>query len=438
MRLAGIEFDTMVASYLLDAGERNHNLDELAKRYLDHTTIKISELIGTGKNQKRMDEVPVAQIAEYAGEDAEVAGAAVADSRGSAERVTTHRAVRDARNATGRRAGRDGAQRHSCRCRTACGTQPEIRLRASPSWKQEIYALAGHEFNINSPKQLQQVLFTEQSLPVISRTKTGASTDVDVLEELARQHPLPAKIIEYRQNAKLKSTYVDALPTMINPRTGRVHASFHQAVAATGRLSSSDPNLQNIPIRTESGREIRSAFCPSQPGWLLLAADYSQIELRVLAHFSQDETLLRAFSADEDIHALVASQVYNVPQSEVTSEMRRSAKAVNFGIIYGQSAFGLAKALDIEQEQAAAFIDAYFNRYPGVEEFLAKILEDCLAKGYVGTISGRRRAIKGSVPTQFASVAVMANPRLAAASAASGIFPNARPSIPSFKAQPLT
>ena len=170
--------------------------------------------------------------------------------------------------------------------------------------------------------------------------------------------------------------------------TGRVHASFHQAVTATGRLSSSDPNLQNIPIRSESGREIRSAFGPSQPGWLMLAADYSQIELRVLAHFSQDETLCRAFAADEDIHALVASQVYGVPQAEVTPEMRRSAKAVNFGIIYGQSAFGLAKALDIEQEQAAAFINAYFDRYPGVEKFLAKILEDCQAKGYVGTILG--------------------------------------------------
>jgi DNA polymerase-1 len=397
VRLAGIKFDTMVASYLLDAGERNHNLDELAKRYLDHTTIKISELIGTGKNQKQMDQVPVAQVAEYAGEDAEVVVRLwpILQARLEESQLTTlfetlemplvdvlvemeHNGIHVdvARLA-------ELSQRFGTRI---------TELEA------EIYTLAGHEFSINSPKQLQQVLFTEQNLPVISRTKTGASTDVDVLEELARLHPLPAKIIEYRQNAKLKSTYVDALPTMINPRTGRVHASFHQAVAATGRLSSSDPNLQNIPIRTESGREIRSAFGPSQPGWLLLAADYSQIELRVLAHFSQDETLLQAFAADEDIHALVASQVYNVPQSEVTSEMRRAAKAVNFGIIYGQSAFGLAKALDIEQEQAATFIDAYFNRYPGVEEFLAKILEDCLAKGYVGTILGRRRAIQGIRP----------------------------------------
>ena len=398
VRLAGIKFDTMVASYLLDAGERNHNLDELAKRYLDHTTIKISELIGTGKNQKRMDEVPVAQVAEYAGEDAEVVVRLwpILQARLEASQLTglfeelemplVDVLVEMEHNGIHIDVARlaELSQRFGARI---------AELEA------EIYALAGHTFSINSPKQLQQVLFTEQNLPIISRTKTGASTDADVLEELARQHPLPAKIIEYRQNAKLKSTYVDALPTMINPRTNRVHASFHQAVAATGRLSSSDPNLQNIPIRSESGREIRSAFGPSQPGWLMLAADYSQIELRVLAHFSQDETLLRAFAADEDIHALVASQVYGVPQAEVTPEMRRSAKAVNFGIIYGQSPFGLAKALGIEQEQAAAFIDAYFQRYPGVERFLAKILEECLAKGYVGTVLGRRRAIQGIRPS---------------------------------------
>jgi DNA polymerase-1 len=221
---------------------------------------------------------------------------------------------------------------------------------------------------------------------------------VSVLEELARQHPLPAKIIEYRQFAKLKNTYVDALPGLINPRTERVHASFQQAVAATGRLSSSDPNLQNIPIRTEDGRAIRSAFWPAQEGWSLLAADYSQIELRVLAHFSGDATLCSAFASDEDIHARVASQVYGVPLSDVTSEMRRTAKAVNFGVIYGQSPFGLAKTLGIEQDVAAAFIDNYFNRHPGVEEFLRKILVECLEKGYVSTILGRRRAIRGVRP----------------------------------------
>ena len=214
--------------------------------------------------------------------------------------------------------------------------------------EEEIYELAGHEFNIASPKQLANVLFQEQGLPIVKKTKTGASTDVEVLEELARQHPLPSKIIEFRQYTKLKNTYIDALPAMVDPGTGRVHASFNQVVAATGRLSSSDPNLQNIPIRTESGREIRSAFCAGHGGWLLLSADYSQIELRVLAHFSGDESLVQAFARDEDIHSLVASQVFGTPQEEVTREQRRAAKAVNFGVIYGQSAFGLSKALDIE------------------------------------------------------------------------------------------
>jgi DNA polymerase-1 len=242
---------------------------------------------------------------------------------------------------------------------------------------------------------LQQILFEEHKLPVLKKTKSGGSTDVEVLEELARLHPLPAKIIEYRQYAKLKNTYVDALPQLVHPQTGRVHASFNQVVAATGRLSSSDPNLQNIPVRSGSGREIRAAFLPGHEGWKLLAADYSQIELRVLAHFSQDATLCEAFARDEDIHARVASEVYHVPLDGVTAEMRRSAKAVNFGVIYGQSPFGLAKQLDIDQAQAAAFIDAYFDRYRGVEEFLAGILEECPRTGYVSTILGRRRAIRG-------------------------------------------
>jgi DNA polymerase-1 len=230
---------------------------------------------------------------------------------------------------------------------------------------------------------------------MVKRTKSGGSTDADVLEELARVNPLPAKIIEYRQYAKLKNTYVDALPQLVHPVTGRVHASFNQVVAATGRLSSHDPNLQNIPVRTDSGREIRAAFLPGHEGWKLLAADYSQIELRVLAHFSGDRTLCDSFARDEDIHARVAGQVYNVPLDQVTSAMRRSAKAVNFGVIYGQSAFGLARALNIEKEEAAQFINAYFDRYPGVEQFLGRILEECKQSGYVSTILGRRRAIRG-------------------------------------------
>jgi DNA polymerase-1 len=233
---------------------------------------------------------------------------------------------------------------------------------------------------------------------VLKKTKTGPSTDADVLEQLAPSHPLPAKIVEYRQFAKLKNTYVDAIPVLIHPETGRVHGSFNQVVAATGRLSSSDPNLQNIPIRTDEGREIRSAFVPGLPGWKLLCADYSQIELRVLAHYSSDPAMCAAFERDDDIHTLVASQVFGIPLDEVTSSQRRSAKAVNFGVIYGQSPFGLAKGLGITNEEAAAFIDGYFKTYRGVAEFMVDTLDGCRREGYVTTILGRRRSIQGVRP----------------------------------------
>jgi DNA polymerase-1 len=264
--------------------------------------------------------------------------------------------------------------------------------------EQEIYESAGTTFNINSVKQLQEILFDKLALPVIKKTQTGRSTDVEVLEELADRHPLPRKLLEYRQFSKLKGTYVDALPLMVHPQTGRVHASFRQDVAATGRLSSENPNLQNIPIRTQAGREIRTAFLPGYENWQLLAADYSQIELRVLAHYCGDQELCEAFARDEDIHARVAAQVYGVPLHEVTSEQRRNAKAVNFGIIYGQSPFGLAKQLGIPKDEAAEFIDRYFARYQGVEAFMNGVLEECRKSGYVYTILGRRRAITGIRP----------------------------------------
>ncbi|MDZ4781709.1 MAG: DNA polymerase I [Planctomycetia bacterium] len=392
--LRGVAADTMVASYLLDAGERIHNLDELAERYLHHTNIKITELIGSGKNQKRMDEAPVAAVGQYAAEDADVPlrlwpileqqllDANLMELFDTLE-VPLIEVLAELES--------NGIKVDVAHLQ---GLSEKYGVRIV-ELEREVYELAGHEFNIASPKQLQQVLFVEQGLPVLKKTKTGPSTDAEVLEELAAQHPLPAKILEYRQFAKLKGTYVDALPALVNPRTGRVHAGFHQAVAATGRLSSSDPNLQNIPIRTETGREIRAAFLPGEPGWKLLAADYSQIELRVLAHFSRDETLCAAFAQDEDIHTLVASQVYGVSLGEVTKEMRRAAKAVNFGIVYGQSPFGLAKQLGIDQVAAAKFIDEYFARYPGVESFMAQTLAECRATGYVKTILGRRRAIQG-------------------------------------------
>ncbi len=396
VELRGAAFDTMVADYLLAPGERNHNLDDLAKRYLNHKTIKISELIGTGKKQKRMDKVPVELVTQYAAEDADVP-----------LRLTT---------ILQRRLSENGFDELFTSLELPLievlaelefnGIKVNVdRLRdmsrrfgeRMATLETEVYELAGGSFNIDSRLQLGKVLFEQLKLPVKKKTKsrTAPSTDADVLSELARHHPLPAKVLEYRQNAKLKSTYVDALPELVHPQTGRVHTSFKQDVAATGRLSSTDPNLQNIPVRTEVGREIRSAFLPGEPDWRLLTADYSQIELRVLAHFSGDAALQTAFAEDQDIHTRVASEVYGVPLDQVTREMRRSAKAINFGVIYGQSPFGLAKALDITKEEAASFIDAYFTRYRGVDEFMKKVLEDSRRNGYVSTILNRRRPIQG-------------------------------------------
>ncbi|WP_442481298.1 DNA polymerase I [Aeoliella sp. SH292] len=397
LQLKGLDFDTMVASYLLDAGERTHNMDVLAKRYLNHETVTIDTLIGKGKNQKRMDQVPVAQIGHYAAEDADIPLRLVPiledrlktddlEELNSTLEVPLIEVLAELEY--------NGIRVDVARL-SELSKEFGDRLQ---TLEEEIEDLAGHPFNIASPKQLAEVLFTELKLPVLKKTKTGPSTDASVLEELASQHPLPAKIMEHRGYAKLKGTYVDALPEMVHPETGRVHASFNQVVAATGRLSSSDPNLQNIPIRTEVGREIRSAFTSGQPGWKLLAADYSQIELRVLAHFSEDSTLCEAFATGQDIHTLVASQVAGVGLDEVTSDMRRSAKAVNFGIIYGQSPFGLAKSLGISKDEAARFICEYFARYPGVEDFMQGTLADCRRDGFVKTLLGRRRAISGIRP----------------------------------------
>jgi DNA polymerase-1 len=419
VQLASIAFDTMVASYLLDAGSRSHSLSELAKRYLNQGTTDIKELIGRGKQQITMDQVPIDDVARYAADDAEIPlrlypllQKRLEEESLSELNRTIEVPVIDVLadlEYTGIRIEPGRLEELSARYEKRLGVLEE-----------EIEELAGHPLNINSPKQLAQVLFEELGLPVGKKTKTGPSTDADVLEELAPLHPLPAKIVEYRQYSKLKGTYVDALPAMIHPVTGRVHASFNQVVTATGRLSSHDPNLQNIPVRSEEGREIRSAFIPgshvgeslrdSHPrlgetrpreNWKLLAADYSQIELRVLAHFSQDARLCEAFANDEDIHTRVASQVYNVPFEKVTAAERRSAKAVNFGIIYGQSPFGLARSLGISQDEAAEFIDGYFAQYPGVSEFMTQTLATCRQQGYVTTILGRKRAIAGVRSQEF-------------------------------------
>ena len=402
LRRAGVEvrnlgMDPMVGDYLLDAGARSHGLDTLAKRYLNHEMIPITALIGKGKEQKQMFDVEVERVAEYAAEDADIAWrlCQVVSDRLRAEHLwdlywNLERPLINVlaeMEFNGVRIDVEELQRQSVELST--------RLDQLVC---EIYAVAGREFNIGSPKQLQQVLFEELKLPIVKRTKTGPSTDVEVLEKLAHRHELPAKIIDHRTLAKLKGTYVDAFPKLVNPRTGNVHCSFNQTVAATGRLSSSDPNLQNIPIRTEEGRRVRKAFVPSQSGWSLLSADYSQIELRMLAHFSGDEVLIEAFREGRDIHATVAADIFSVPLDGVTADMRRIAKTVNFGVIYGQSPYGLSAVLGIPQEQAATFIDEYLSRYKGVAKLIRDTLSTVRNVGYATTILGRRRDITGIRP----------------------------------------
>lgn len=394
VNVKGIEHDTMVADYILEPGQRNHTMDDMAKRYLDHTTISIKELIGTGKNQLTMDQIEIDRVATYAAEDADVPFRIAPmlrerlESEGLAKlfdevempliEVLAEMEFNGIRVDVERLA------------ELSQGFATEIeQLRT------EIHALAGEEFNIDSPKQLAVILFEKLGLPVIKKTKTGPSTDADVLQQLAPQHSLPEKVVAYRQATKLKNTYVDALPLLVCEKTGRVHTSFRQDVAATGRLSSTEPNLQNIPIRTEQGRAIRSAFTAGEPGWLLMGADYSQIELRVLAHYCGDKALIKAYEDDADIHRRVAAEVHGVEESEVSSDMRRMAKTINFGIVYGQSPFGLARTLGISKDEAADYIELYFARYPGVQEFMLQTLANCRKQGYVETMLGRRRKVQG-------------------------------------------
>jgi DNA polymerase I len=396
VEVKGVAGDSMVADYLLHAGERTHNMDDMSVRYLGHEPIHIEELIGKGKNQKRMDEVDPAQVCEYAAEDADVAYRLCEYLEPQLEEQGQTPLYRDLEI-------------------------PLIEVLTEMEWQgikldvallkeisvdfakqidqleKEIHQVAGRPFNIDSPKQLRQILFDELKLPSKRETAVSGekSTGQDVLEELAAEgHELPRKIISYRQLAKLKGTYVDALPEMVNPTTGRLHCSFNQTVAATGRLSASDPNLQNIPMRTEQGRQIRRAFI-AEEGWTLLTVDYSQIELRVLAHIAGDSALKQAFAEDKDIHSVVAAQIFKVPEADVTSDQRRVAKTVNFGVFYGLSAFGLAARLGISKDEAGAFIDAYYERYPGVAEFQQKTLDATRQNGYVTTILGRRRRIQG-------------------------------------------
>jgi DNA polymerase-1 len=411
VEVQGISGDSMVADYLLHSGERGHNMEELSRRYLNHEVVPITDLIGkkTKKTpQLRMDQVDTAKVAYYSGEDADVAWRLCAILEPQLAQVgkgTSHSLAHlyDSLEVPLIEVLAE-LEYNGIRLDTALLKKLNVEMTEQlAKIEKEIYELAGHEFNIGSLVQLRKVLFDELKLPIQRKTGTtgAASTDQETLEKLAAlKHPnasLPRKILEYRQIDKLKSTYVEALPEMVVPRTGRVHASFNQTVAATGRLSASDPNLQNIPVRREQGQAIRQAFLPEE-GWVLLMADYSQIELRLLAHFCGDEHLRKAFAEDRDIHSMVAAQIFAVTEADVTSDQRRMAKTVNFGVIYGMSAAGLSARLRIPRDEAEAFIDAYFARYPRVLEYQDRLLRECRKTGYVGTILGRRRRFEGIRP----------------------------------------
>ena len=385
----GVAFDTMLESYVLNSTGR-HNMDDLAKRYLGHQTISFEEIAGKGKNQLTFNQIPLEQAAEYAAEDADVTMKLqqVLWEKLSKE-PTLEKLFKEMELpllGVLSRMERRGVLIDS----DALFLQSnEIANRLS-ELEEQAYVLAGQPFNLASTKQLQEILFDKLGLPVIQKTPKGApSTNEEVLEELAFSHELPKVLVEHRGLSKLKSTYTDKLPQMVNPQTGRVHTSYHQAVTATGRLSSSDPNLQNIPIRNEEGRRIRQAFI-AREGFTIVAADYSQIELRIMAHLSQDQGLINAFTQGKDIHRSTAAEIFGAALDEVTSEQRRNAKAINFGLIYGMSAFGLSRQLGIGRADAQNYMDLYFKRYPGVQTFMHDIREKAKAQGYVETLFGRR------------------------------------------------
>ncbi|HGN1707342.1 TPA: DNA polymerase I [Providencia rettgeri] len=392
IELKGIGYDTMLESYVLNsvAGMGRHDMDSLAERHLNHKTVSFEEIAGKGKKQLTFNQIALEEAANYAAEDADVT-------------LLLHQALYPQLEAEPKlnhifqdiemplvpvlvRMERKGVLINA----SVLAAQSKVITARLAELEKEAFELAGEEFNLASPKQLQTILFEKLQLPVIKKTPSGAaSTNEEVLEELALNHALPKLLLEHRSLAKLKSTYTDKLPLMINPRTGRVHTSYHQAVTATGRLSSRDPNLQNIPVRTEEGRRIRQAFV-AREGYKVMAADYSQIELRIMAHLSQDKGLLTAFAEGKDIHKATAAEVFGVPLEQVTSDQRRSAKAINFGLIYGMSAFGLARQLGIPRGEAQRYMDLYFERYPGVLRYMENTRIQASEQGYVETLEGRR------------------------------------------------
>jgi len=388
--LRGIAHDTMLASYVLNSTATKHNMDDLAKEYLGLRTIHYEDVAGKGAKQIGFDEVPLEQATPYAAEDADIT-------------LQLHQVLQAKLKSQPRlyqlyaeleipligvlvRIERNGVL-----IDTAMLAQQSLELASHiVAIEQQAHDLAGHTFNLGSPKQIQDILYDRLKLPVLKKTPKGQpSTEESVLQELALDYPLPKLILEYRSLSKLKSTYTDKLPQQVDGKTGRIHTSYHQAVAATGRLSSSDPNLQNIPIRSEEGRKIRQAFI-APPGYKLVAADYSQIELRIMAHLSADAGLLKAFGEGQDVHRATAAEVFGVAPEQVTNDLRRSAKAINFGLIYGMSSFGLAQQLGITRNQAQAYIDLYFTRYPGVKNYMDTIRELAREQGYVETLFGRR------------------------------------------------
>ncbi|MUK40083.1 DNA polymerase I [Aliivibrio fischeri] len=390
IEMKGIKFDTMLESYVYNSVAGKHNMDSLALRYLQHNTISFEEIAGKGKKQLTFNQIALEQAAPYAAEDADITlrlhHVLNAKLEADEKLKSVFTDIELPLVSVLSRMERKGVYIDDM---LLSAQSVEIGQRLDELEK-AAFEVAGEEFNMNSPKQLQTILFEKMELPVIKKTPSGAaSTNEEVLQELALDYPLPKLILEYRGLAKLKSTYTDKLPKMINPSTGRVHTSYHQAVTATGRLSSTDPNLQNIPIRNEEGRRIRQAFVAPH-GWKILAVDYSQIELRIMAHLSQDKALLAAFSAGKDIHAATAAEVKGVSIEEVTSEDRRRAKAINFGLIYGMSAFGLAKQIGIPRGEAQDYMNVYFERYPGVMQYMEETRLLATEQGYVETLYGRR------------------------------------------------
>jgi DNA polymerase-1 len=392
VELAGVAYDSMLAAFVLDPGRRSFALDDLARDRLGRRLRTYGELVGRGRAERTFAEVPMSDAARYCCDDSET----VLQLHGAlAGELADHRlqplldgveiplvpVLADMEWA--------GVLVH----RDRLGTLSREFAVELATIERRLHAAAGTEFNLNSTPQLRTVLFGKLQLPILKKTKTGPSTDVDVLEQLAAMgHEVPQLLMEYRELSKLKSTYVDALPSYINPETGRIHTSFNQVGAATGRLSSADPNLQNIPVRTARGESIRRAFIAA-PGFQLLIADYSQIELRLLAHFSGDPRFVEAFERGGDIHRQTAAVIFGVPQEQVTAEMRARAKTINFATIYGQGAFALAHQLGITQEEAKAFIRQYFERFAGVRAWLDRTIAAARQKGYVETLFGRRRYI---------------------------------------------